>query len=650
MTIPTRFRLFGDERRAEGLRGFGKKLLGDLSVLLGPLKYGRSQHTLTDGTIIECELNHGLSWVTIHAQPDAQPTMEVLSLLIHARGTQATYNYDEFDIDPSSSYITLKPVEQAMYPRKGDYDNKTYSYIKIPNPRIGRVGVHEFKQVRYVRLSSNGDVEKAASLNIFNDIVEDADGSTIFHVIEVVGERNIPNFGPYPIEKQASVVVTASLSENLNSLYVVTSFCPLGGYPHLDTIVSFSRYIVFNGEWIQVGEIETVDYRSDDLFWTDTTVDRNGNISTFRSDISYVGVYERQSNLPASITEDNLAWDGLVERQDGYKQEVDYYGFNINTKSFSTAKLTNSYTIAPIGSNWDYVTVTDDIDCASTYTYTERSSRGLVEYYPIYGIAKHFEIEGEYYKIDNGEYHRWMVGWHDYDYETFSGVLDNCRGSRVVENSLEGSTVLGFSEFSEYEYTKKIGNQYDASTPSALVVVNDYSEESYDWTREQSGVDTSYNVGYYEGAATQDDEFIGRDSMSQGGGVVEENSGVVLRTDIVHPFTISGVTEVLNSFISHDEETGLTFCGVKYSGSDHGDEYGRWRIGVASGGSRVLTDITSEVMEAFIGQLRTNIHYGKTEQLTDDQQERYFHDGFECIFFFKKIVKITDEDFQRLLM
>lgn len=69
MSIPTRYPTSGDKQKAESLKGFGRRLLDELrSDMARPpgKQVGKKRHNFPKGVVVECEVNHGLSWVRIH--------------------------------------------------------------------------------------------------------------------------------------------------------------------------------------------------------------------------------------------------------------------------------------------------------------------------------------------------------------------------------------------------------------------------------------------------------------------------------------------------------------------------------------------------------------------------------------------------------
>ena len=103
------------------------------------------------------------------------------------------------------------------------------------------------------------------------------------------------------------------------------------------------------------------------------------------------------------------------------------------------------------------------------------------------------------------------------------------------------------------------------------------------------------------------------------------------RLDMLHPFQVENIDGVHNAFISHDEETGLTFAGVRYDDAEHDQQ---WEVRVFPSGDRLGIDITQQIKDAFYGQFWHNFTIDGVEvPRTDEQKLEDFEASFECIYF-----------------
>ena len=103
------------------------------------------------------------------------------------------------------------------------------------------------------------------------------------------------------------------------------------------------------------------------------------------------------------------------------------------------------------------------------------------------------------------------------------------------------------------------------------------------------------------------------------------------RLDMLHPFQIENIDGVHNAFISHDEETGLTFAGVRYDDAEHDQQ---WEVRVFPSGDRLGIDITQQIKDAFYGQFWHRFTFDGVEiPRTNEQKLIDFEASFECIYF-----------------
>jgi hypothetical protein len=157
--IPIMFIASGDQDAARELFGFGRKLLRDLSVKLGPnsIQNGSSRYERDDGSRITVSINYGVPVITIHV-PIAGEDREVVKLFdngfkcfVFAMIEQvACYDPLQDPPDPNCDLDTMTQDGERFY-----YDVSFFSkgdFIYLENYQIYSAGWERYEVGQYVLL------------------------------------------------------------------------------------------------------------------------------------------------------------------------------------------------------------------------------------------------------------------------------------------------------------------------------------------------------------------------------------------------------------------------------------------------------------------------------------------------------------------
>jgi len=352
------------------------------------------------------------------------------------------------------------------------------------------------------------------------------------------------------------------------------------------------------------------------MSWADTSIDGNGNVGTFYtvSDLIYTGV--DNSNPEAYIMD--------VENSSKYKYSYSHY--NIESSSFSPSNQKRGFTVAKVGSSWDYCNIYSS-NTADYTNYTKNHGTGTLQIcspVPYLALATTDTI----YRGGHGFEYSWTIGDSGItSAEELTGQHSTAIGESEIFNNCGDGGGHSFAEVtSEYmSGIKQTSNLHSHITASKDVEVRTYTPYR---------VDFSWDTGF----SGLSDGWYG---LPAGNPNTSYTSEFLDQVDLAHPIQDENVSDISNSFISHDQNLNLTFCGVKYTKVGI-DSRSKWRIYATVPGSDSFTEITSLVSAAFYNKLKTEIRDGHPVEMTEDAIDRAFDDGFECIYFRAGEIRLED--------
>ena len=627
MEVPVKVTFVGDHAIARMFIRYAKTrmfILEQHMKLFGLDQYSR-EDVPVEGIHVQSikTFGHREVIITVAQAVDRQRLIEkVLEYLIIARGTG-------INIMEGSAEVQHFLLAKAMSAPTGKY---TYSFTPIAN-QIGRAGVHRFLQVRYVH------GEKIASLCHYRDLPMGGTSDMIQCVVEVVGESGVPRFiKRVSTSGLAESTLMASLSTTLDTLYVVHSV-----YNTLDhtTSVNYEKYTIGRDEnektaWIQSGETNQLDFTASGLYFVDTNIDRDGNICCFRSAEVDTEVYTHTSEGGLffgfyPITEKTSPVNATETLISGTRTDVSFFTYNVEDNEFIPYTKRLSQTVAPTDGwqSWDYFHAEAVEYTKSSGRFTEDYGRGEAVYCKDF-MAVARASTSPYSRMTGGEFARWSIGY--IKFETFNGhrvEVDN-----ASEWSNHCSSPGGGSGWKKIASIDKAGSTFFNSIFSCIYLYKNFKQ--IDIHAEHHSSWSENNVGFYVGDAYT---WIKRPEIVS---TPHEPPLISLinRKDMLHPFQIENIDRVYNAFISHDEETGLTFAGVQYDDAEHDRQ---WEIRVFPPEDQNGIDITQQVKDAFYGQFWHNFTTDGVEvPRTDEQKLKDFEVSFDCIYF-KRVTRMRQK-------
>jgi len=464
-----------------------------------------------------------------------------------------------------------------------------------------------FSQVRYSQ--GTGENFTVASLikrstPKYSDGVEYINHDQRF---EIIGEKNFPSIG--------CTDGHAAINFSTRNVYTAN---------FLVDEVSYAKLKIESGEW--VNDISGSFAVESPLITIDSLVSTDGKIGTFR-DSTEEGT-GREGCETAGVVGWRRGWTDLSGTMSNYTASGEvyelgfpYYAFyDINAEEFIEGYNTHG----EITTDYNQTRVSD-------YEFIENESSGP--------FAMNFMLK--------------------YDYSADSSLLNGYshkRGGRsiiLLENLslVIGDTVIEPLDIDYYitDYYSDGRDQYQTDNISytpygktfvhAGVVYRRFSYTDYYWDRfiatipDSGDWPTDISWSYECIPIEFDNDFpivpsVGADPTSTG-------TGPILTTyppqiTIYYPFQITGVYDVLKSFISHDQASNITFCGVEYSTVENlntpGTETKHWKITVS----------TPEHQDVDI-----------TEQIQAELGDTAFFDSLDCIYFYSyKDEETTEEEIE----